>query len=457
MNTEDLIIRPRLNDFHKILLNQEKVDFFIPFVDEDLPLYVDPFLLWKSAAGMDNGLHTSLVDSFNYLGSLYSKGSESDAIDILVAASECSEVGLGTSANKQGKRIGKTAAKQILNLFKEIPQLKECGFIHFEEIQLLVEGISRDRVSDISCSLLSNFIVDYTQDQCIRYGIPMSMVETEIFNPQKKRFIQLSKELPINPKTNSPIWLLPKRWLRQMPWMNPDEFFNKYLPSQNPALKLSRPEIIDYNRLHYLQVEGYTKQKEASAQDLKSDPLFRQIPVASAKRTLSDIKKLSSGNKDKSDKIYEEKVCRLLATLLYPQLDFAQSQSRTESGCQIRDLVFYNNCSEPVFKEIFDKYSSYQLVFELKNVKEISREHIAQVNRYLNDNFGKFGVIVTRNRPSSKIKRHLIDLWSGQRKCILVMSDEDLQLMVDLYDNKQRKPYEVLKKLLVEFHRSCPQ
>ena len=37
------------------------------------------------------------------------------------------------------------------------------------------------------------------------------------------------------------------------------------------------------------------------------------------------------------------------------------------------------------------------------------------------------------------------------------MTDEDLQLMVDLYDNKQRKPYEVLKKLLVEFHRSCPQ
>ena len=149
-------------------------------------------------------------------------------------------------------------------------------------------------------------------------------------------------------------------------------------------------------------------------------------------------------------------MCRLLATLLHPQLDFAQAQSRTESGCQIRDLVFYNNCSEPIFKEIFDKYTSYQLVFELKNVKEISREHIAQVNRYLNDNFGKFGVIVTRNRPSKNIKQHLIDLWSGQRKCILVMTDEDLQLMVDLYENKQRKPYEVLKKLLVEFHRSCP-
>lgn len=42
---DDIILRPRLNDYHKILLNQEKTDFFIPFLDEDLPLYVDPFLL----------------------------------------------------------------------------------------------------------------------------------------------------------------------------------------------------------------------------------------------------------------------------------------------------------------------------------------------------------------------------------------------------------------------------
>ena len=49
---DDLIIRPRLNDYYKILLNQDRIDFFIPFLDEDLPLYVDPFLLWKSDAGL---------------------------------------------------------------------------------------------------------------------------------------------------------------------------------------------------------------------------------------------------------------------------------------------------------------------------------------------------------------------------------------------------------------------
>jgi hypothetical protein len=55
------IIRPRLNDFHNLPFRQEEVDFAIPFLDEDIPLYVDPFLLWKIASQQDNALHTSIV------------------------------------------------------------------------------------------------------------------------------------------------------------------------------------------------------------------------------------------------------------------------------------------------------------------------------------------------------------------------------------------------------------
>ena len=48
------IIRPRLIDFFNIPIAQEEVDFAIPFLDEDIPLYLDPFLLWKSSSLQDN-------------------------------------------------------------------------------------------------------------------------------------------------------------------------------------------------------------------------------------------------------------------------------------------------------------------------------------------------------------------------------------------------------------------
>jgi len=52
------LVRPRLNDFHNLTFTQGEVDFAIPFLDENVPLYVDPFLLWKSPSLQDNSLHS---------------------------------------------------------------------------------------------------------------------------------------------------------------------------------------------------------------------------------------------------------------------------------------------------------------------------------------------------------------------------------------------------------------
>ena len=93
---------------------------------------------------------------------------------------------------------------------------------------------------------------------------------------------------------------------------------------------------------------------------------------------------------------------------------------------------------------------------ELKNVKELEREHVNQLNRYLNEHFGKFGILFTRNKPSKSIFQNTLDLWSGQRRCILILDDTDLKLMCEVYESKQRHPIDVLKKKYIEFTRSCP-
>ena len=88
------------------------------------------------------------------------------------------------------------------------------------------------------------------------------------------------------------------------------------------------------------------------------------------------ISNLATGKSDNADRDYEDALCELLPSLLYPQLDFATAQSRTESGAQIRDLIFYNNQSHEFLKNLMDDFGSKQLVFELKNVAEVSRDHI---------------------------------------------------------------------------------
>jgi hypothetical protein len=201
------LIRPRLTDFYEISAAQAEIDFAIPFLDEDIPLYVDPFLLWRSPSQQDNALHTALVNSFNRQNWLLQRGQEEEATQNLIIASECDEVGLGVSPNRKGKRIGEKTAREILELFRQIPAYGKHGFSHFEEIQLYVDGISRDRVSDITCNFLKSFLIDYTIEQCRKLGIPLSAVRlATLYNYKEQQFDRdVKSELPINPETQAPL------------------------------------------------------------------------------------------------------------------------------------------------------------------------------------------------------------------------------------------------------------
>lgn len=454
-----VLIRPRLIDCFDIPVCQENTDFAIPFLDEDIPFCLDPFLLWRSPSMQDTSLHSMLANSFNYLGFLVNKGEEATATEILIKSSECDEVGLGFSGTRQGHKIGPKVASEILSLFRLIPQIQKIGFTHFEEIQLYIDQISKDRISDIACNYLKSWLIDYTMDQCQKLGIPMADVILEgVYNTKDNVFKTEKVKLPFNPQDKRPVLLVPKRWLRGAPWINCEDYINEYYIKDvlREGKSLTRIEILNFNRQNYDVVSVYVKLKERTQNDCRNDPLFRPIPIISAKRKFSTIEKLPTGKTDNADKKYEVYVCQLLASLLYPHLDFAAEQVRTESGVQIRDLIFYNTSSEKFLQDIHEAYGNKQLVFELKNVQSIEREHITQLNRYLANDFGKFGIIVTRNPLSKAMLNNTIDLWAGQRRCIITLTDADIKLMVSVYESKQRLPIEVLNAKYIEFTRMCP-
>ena len=453
------IVRPRLIDYYNIPITQEEVDFAIPFLDEDIPLYLDPFLLWKSPSLQDNALHFTLINTFNRFGKLYleNKDKQEMIIGLLTELSECSEVGLGVGKTKRGLKISKNAAKEILEIFNIVPQYRTYGFSHFEEIQLYVNNISKDRISDFACNFIKSFLIDFTQDKCTKYNIPVKeFINMRVFNPKTCNVDEDNLLLPYNPEDTTPIIFVPKRWLRHNPWINLEDYFKNAYVKEGEEDKVQKPKVLEYNRYNYDMVAAYIASKERTQADCKNDPLFKQIPIISAKKCLSQIVKLPLGKIDNADKKFENNCTKLLASLLYPHLDFAQAQSRIDSGTQIRDLIFYNNCSFPILKELYDSYDCKQIVIEMKNVKEVDREHINQLNRYLSEQFGRFGIILTRNPLKKNILKNTIDLWSGQRKCILTLTDEDIKLMVEVYESKQRDPMEVINKKYVEFIRMCP-
>ena len=455
-----MLLRPRLTDYHNVHIPQNELDFAIPFLDEDIPLYVDPFLMWKSPSLQDQALHGALISAFNNLGHLSKTGNRSLATKQLITASECDEVGLGTSATRSGKRFGAKLAGKILSLFDHLEHYREHGFRHIEELQLLVGGVNKDRISDLACCFLKSFLIDFTHQECENTGIPMQNVEvSDVYDLPTGRFRSLHAELPIHPVDHTPILLVPKRWLRHVPWINYDTYFRQYCPQDDivhEGEQLTRVKVLTYNRDNYGLVDSFVQERERTREDCANDPLFLQIPVLSARRKFGAIKNLPTGNDDRADKKYEDTIAVLFASLFYPHLDFAQAQSRTDSGVSIRDLIFYNSRTTEFLKEIMDDYGSRQIVVEMKNVERVDRSHIDQLNRYLHDELGKFAVLVTRHELRRAQRRRVIDLWSGQRKAIITLTDMDVEQMVDVFDSRQRAPLDVVKKKYVDFRRACP-
>ena len=451
------LIRPRLNDFYDLPFSQEQVSFAIPLLDEDLPLYVDPFLLWKSPSQQDNSLHVQIIAAFNYLGSLFLKNKEEEATNLLIKLSECDEVGLGNSRSREGLKIGPKIAVDILSLFQNIPQVQKSGFTHFEEVQLVVEGVAQDRISDVACNLLMSFLVDYTIDECKRWSIPAAKSSIDIYNCKSNRFTAEEVELPVNPETNRSVVFVPKRWLRFVPWINFSDFQDHYFAKHADAERFrNRVAILNYNRNNYGVVQAYVTMREGARSDCTNEPLFKPIPIISMKRKLQALVALKTGKTDNADKEYEGLIAPMLASDLYPELDFAATQSRTISNVLIRDLIFYNNRACDITIDLHKLYESRQIVMEMKNVAILNSDHIDQLNRYMKEEFGGFGIILTRNDPPKAVYKNTIDLWSGQRRCILILTDSDIKLMGQLYESKQRLPIEVLKKKYVEFSRDCP-
>lgn len=455
------LIRPRLNDYHDLAFTQEQVDFAIPLLDDDIPLYVDPFLLWKSPSQQDRSLHRTVVDAFDRIaraGADAGGPTEERAAAQLVALSECAEVGLGQARAKRGRRIGEATALAIVDLYRRVPQIGVRGIGHLEVLQLLVGGISRDRVSDIACSLLKSFLIDFTTDACRRHGIPTERVTVEhVFDDRTASLAAEAADLPVHPGTRQPLLLVPRRWLRRQPWINADDFAAFTEAAAAGAESGRAPDaVLNYNRDNYDAVVAYVAHKEREAADCKNDPLFTAIPVTSARRKLAQIRKLPTGKADGADGKYEDAAAQLLASLLYPQLDFAAEQSRTDTGALVRDLVFYNNRTVDFLQDIHAAYDARQLVFELKNVAAVEREHVNQINRYLGGPFGRFGVLVTRHPLPRAMLQHTVDLWSGQRKCVLALTDADLETMVAVFESKQRQPIEVLKRAYIDFSRRLP-
>lgn len=456
-------------------VSQHDVDFVIPRVGIDLPIGIDPFLLYKSRDLVFSVLHTEILSVFNYGIHAIQTGNIAVAEDVF-RFPEVSEIGMGyTQKSKRGSGIGTFLSQLIVETLVDSPALCERGVKHIEEMQLVSLGIGPDRISDISANLLKYFLIDYTQKQCALWNITTTsgVPVTHIFDYETYSWYDGYFDLPISSVNGTPMLFVPRRLVRVLPWINYEDFFrmefSAYLrakqvrqklartkPHQSLDLKLHKQDVVTLTRTEVDRIERYVSAKEAAASDAQPSITYidDETTRPEAETLIHKLSEIRPGTEQAS--VFQRTVLEILNFLFNPQLINGELEVRTLDGTERRDIIFTNDSDQSFWEYLRIEHSAILLMFETKNTSQLENAHVNQTATYLGDRLGRLGFIVTRYKIEASQLKKIYSVYndSQPRKIILVLSDSDLQTMITM-KCEGKDPMRYIQKLYRTFRTNA--
>ncbi|WP_028060541.1 hypothetical protein [Candidatus Solirubrobacter pratensis] len=156
-------------------------------VVSDLPLFVDPFLLFNSDDPKYQQLHAEILRYLRFLRDLAAEGDLDEAlIKNLYRFREVKQNWLGfTLFGNDGAGLGKDFAfalhDALADIFADFGREKITRGTHLEKLCLIRAGIGKDNISDFATNLIKGYLCEYTErfarmhlaaDRCATFQVP---------------------------------------------------------------------------------------------------------------------------------------------------------------------------------------------------------------------------------------------------------------------------------------------
>lgn len=197
----------------------------------DLPLFIDPFLLFNSDKAEYVELHEGIIRYLSFLRDMADDTNEiSNAkLKAWYTFSEVKQTWLGFSlTGNEGLGLGKEFAyelhKNLTKIFEGFGKEKITQSSHIEKLCIIGNKVGKDKISDFTINLIKKYLLEYTQKFAQKYLQPEKCKTFKIprveFNYQTFSWTSISYYLPH--WQNDYIILTPKDLLTK-----DDTFINK--------------------------------------------------------------------------------------------------------------------------------------------------------------------------------------------------------------------------------------
>lgn len=215
----------------------EQYGAFNPTVVVDLPLFVDPFLLFHSKNPRYQDEHRRIIEYLKFLRDLATAGQLGEgSLRALFCFPEVDQNWLGFSkTGNKGRGLGMDFAQALSSGLSDLLATPEDGPItqssHLEKISLIRPGVGKDAISDFTTNLIKRMLCEYTEtfarahispEQCAKFAVSKVDFDYELGIWAPAHFIL--------PKLRNDFMLLtPKDILtKEETWINKEDFFRDY-------------------------------------------------------------------------------------------------------------------------------------------------------------------------------------------------------------------------------------
>lgn len=304
----------------------------------DLPLFIDPFLLFNSRRPQYRRLHHEII---KYLRFLKTKSEEleldADLIHSLYRFPEVDQNWLGfTAEGNQGRGLGTKFAhalhRNLHNIFSEFGRERVSRGSHLEKLCLIDRGVGKDSISDFTTNLIKYFLLRYTEAfarRFIRRGLKRKFAVPRVrFVYSTETWRSQSFVLPCF--ADGYVLLTPKDMLsKEDTWINRADLVNEF---DEICVSVSNAELRARINNYFLKIlprEPTSKQRrEAASETILRYPEVIDYFIRSKEKRGREAESISSEKVKASEALYQQQFGHLVE-LLARRSRFYQTPGRT--------------------------------------------------------------------------------------------------------------------------------
>lgn len=349
----------------------------------DLPLFIDPFLLFGSEKSEYVALHEAILKYLSFLKTKAHSGPASPAeVKAWYKFPEVKQNWFGYSATGNsgtglGPTFGKALSSNLKLVFKDLGHEQITESSHLEKACLFEIGVGRDHVSDFTCNLIKAFLLDYTERFALAHIDPSLRKEVKVdkvyFDYERERWMPMVFTLPYI--GNDFVLLTPIDILtKDETWINSHELYGKFerICNSIPNDQL-RHEVNNY-LLQRLPARDDGKKHSAKdkaaaySATLKSFPEILDYYIRSKEENKAGARSVSKERVDEVYSVFVKNVMEFFSKLSEMRATYTAPESGTMNAALERILFM---------KHVIEHNDGYRL-FYVKG-KPIKREQDLQI------------------------------------------------------------------------------